>query len=103
MKSKRQTMSKVTREREVKARRALKLEKKYAAAAERKAKAEGATSPFDGFYGASPVRTEALNAPTDSLAAASLTDEGLAKDDPGLATGLATDGSSGSEAFVRPT
>lgn len=39
-----QTMSKMSREREVKARRALKLEKKYAAAAERKAKAEGGPS-----------------------------------------------------------
>jgi hypothetical protein len=46
MASKRQqTMSKVAREREVKERRARKLEKKHAAAAERKAKAEGATSP----------------------------------------------------------
>lgn len=45
MPSKRQTMSKVAREREVKVRRARKLEKKYAAAAERKARAEGATSP----------------------------------------------------------
>lgn len=44
MKSKRQTMSKMARERDVKARRARKLEKKYAAAAERKAKAEGTTS-----------------------------------------------------------
>jgi hypothetical protein len=39
-----QTMSKIAREREVKERRARKLEKKHAAAAERKAKAEGATS-----------------------------------------------------------
>jgi hypothetical protein len=45
MPSKRQTMSKVAREREVKVRRARKLEKKYAAAAERKARAEDATSP----------------------------------------------------------
>ena len=46
MPSRRQTMSKVAREREVRVRRAAKLEKKYAAAAERKAKAEGgATSP----------------------------------------------------------
>jgi hypothetical protein len=45
MTSKRQqTFSKMTREREVKERRARKLEKKHAAAAERKAKAEGATS-----------------------------------------------------------
>ena len=44
MTSKRQqTMAKMTREREVKERRARKLEKKHAAAAERKAK--GATSP----------------------------------------------------------
>lgn len=43
MKSKRQTMSKVARERDVKVRRARKLEKKYAAAVERKAKAEGST------------------------------------------------------------
>ena len=56
MKSKRQTMSKVAREREVRGRRAAKLEKKYAAAAERKAKAEGATSPADeGAYGAPSV------------------------------------------------
>ena len=44
MTSKRQqTMSKMTREREVKARRARKLEKKYAAAAERRARATGGT------------------------------------------------------------
>jgi hypothetical protein len=56
MKSKRQTMSKVAREREVRVRRAAKLEKKYAAAAERKAKAEGATSPTnEGAYGVSSV------------------------------------------------
>ena len=48
MRTKRQTMSKMAREREVRVRRAAKLEKKYAAAAERKAKAEGATSPADG-------------------------------------------------------
>ncbi len=43
MTSKRQqTMSKMARERVVKERRARKLEKKHAAAAERKAKAEGA-------------------------------------------------------------
>jgi hypothetical protein len=46
MKSKRQTMSKVAREREVKVRRARKLEKKYAAAVERKAKADGAMFPM---------------------------------------------------------
>ncbi len=40
-----QTMAKVAREREVKERRARRLEKKHAAAAERKAKAEGATFP----------------------------------------------------------
>lgn len=46
MTSKRQqTMSKMTREREVKERRARRLEKKHAAAAERKAKAEGAMPP----------------------------------------------------------
>ena len=46
MTSKRQqTMSKMAREREVRERRARKLEKKHAAAAERKAKADGATSP----------------------------------------------------------
>ena len=39
-------MSKMTREREVRERRARKLEKKHAAAAERKAKAEGTTSPM---------------------------------------------------------
>jgi len=36
-----QTMAKITREREVKERRARRLEKKYAAAAERKAKVPG--------------------------------------------------------------
>jgi hypothetical protein len=40
-----QTMSKMAREREVKERRARKLEKKYAAAAQRKAEASGAESP----------------------------------------------------------
>ena len=56
MRSKRQTMSKVAREREVKVRRARKLEKKYAAAAERKARAEGATPPTDeGVHGAPSV------------------------------------------------
>lgn len=46
MTSKRQqTMSKMTREREVRERRARRLEKKHAAAAERKAKAAGAMSP----------------------------------------------------------
>jgi hypothetical protein len=39
-----QTQAKMTREREVKERRARKLEKKHAAAAERRAKADGATS-----------------------------------------------------------
>ena len=49
MTSKRQqTMSKIAREREVKERRARKLEKKHAAAAERKAKTEGATFPISG-------------------------------------------------------
>lgn len=38
-----QTMLKTTREREVKERRARKLEKKYAAAAQRKAEAKGAS------------------------------------------------------------
>jgi hypothetical protein len=47
MTSKRQvTMAKMAREREVKERRARKLEKKHAAAAERRAKAEGA--PWEG-------------------------------------------------------
>lgn len=40
-------MAKMARERAVKERRALKLEKKHAAAAERKAKADGATPPPD--------------------------------------------------------
>ena len=40
-----QTMAKVAREREVRERRARRLEKKHAAAAERKAKAEGAMLP----------------------------------------------------------
>ena len=45
MTSKRQvTMSKMAREREVRERRARKLETKHAAAAERKAKAAGASS-----------------------------------------------------------
>ena len=49
MTSKRQqTMSKMAREREVKERRARKLEKKHAAAAERKAKADGGTFPAAG-------------------------------------------------------
>ena len=38
-------MLKTTREREVKERRARKLEKKYAAAAQRKAEAQGVVSP----------------------------------------------------------
>jgi hypothetical protein len=43
----RQTMSKLSREREVKERRARKLEEKYAAAAQRKAEAKGvASSPI---------------------------------------------------------
>lgn len=41
MKKRQMTMSKIAREREVKERRARKLEKKRAAAAERKANAEG--------------------------------------------------------------
>jgi hypothetical protein len=46
MTSKRQqTMAKMTREREVKERRARRLEKKHAAAAERKAKAADAAFP----------------------------------------------------------
>jgi hypothetical protein len=40
-----QTMLKSAREREVRERRARKLEKKYAAAAQRKAEAEGLPSP----------------------------------------------------------
>ncbi len=49
MASKRQqTMSKMTREREVRERRARKLEKKHAAAAERKAKATGVALPLTG-------------------------------------------------------
>ena len=40
-----QTMSKMAREREVKERRARKLEKKHAAAAARKADAEGSAAP----------------------------------------------------------
>jgi hypothetical protein len=48
MTSKRQqTFSKMAREREVKERRARKLEKKHAAALERKAKAEGAAPASD--------------------------------------------------------
>jgi hypothetical protein len=41
MKKRQVTFSKMTREREVRERRARKLEKKHAAAAERKAQAEG--------------------------------------------------------------
>ena len=49
MTSKRQqTMAKMTRERAVKERRARKLEKKHAAAAERRAQAEGVTIPMSG-------------------------------------------------------
>jgi cell division protein FtsB len=56
MTSKRQqTMAKVAREREVKERRARKLEKKHAAAAERRAKAEGATSSTGGETYAGPA------------------------------------------------
>jgi hypothetical protein len=48
MTSKRQqTMAKMTREREVKERRARRLEKKHAAAAERKAKAAGVMPQAD--------------------------------------------------------
>ena len=51
MTSKRQqTMSKMAREREVRERRARKLEKKHAAAAERKAKAEGASPTSEQTY-----------------------------------------------------
>jgi hypothetical protein len=46
-----QTMLKLAREREVKERRARKLEKKYAAAAQRKAEAKGVeTSPIPEAY-----------------------------------------------------
>jgi hypothetical protein len=45
MKKRQMTQAKMAREREVKERRARKLEKKHAAAAERKAQAEGATAP----------------------------------------------------------
>jgi hypothetical protein len=45
MKKRQMTQAKIAREREVKERRAGKLEKKYAAATERKAQAEGATAP----------------------------------------------------------
>jgi hypothetical protein len=55
MTSKRQqTMAKVAREREVRERRARRLEKKHAAAAERKAKAEGVPSPTSEETYASP-------------------------------------------------
>jgi cell division protein FtsB len=43
-----QTMAKLTRERKVKERRALKLEKKQAAAAERKARAADGSLPATG-------------------------------------------------------
>jgi hypothetical protein len=45
-----QTMMKSAREREVKERRARKLEKKYAAAARRKAEAEGASPASTEMY-----------------------------------------------------
>lgn len=52
-----QTMAKLTRERTVRERRALKLEKKQAAAAARKAAAEG--SPLEGdALDRSPAQTE---------------------------------------------
>jgi hypothetical protein len=44
MKKRQVTMAKMAREREVRERRARKLEKKHAAAAERRANSEGATS-----------------------------------------------------------
>lgn len=47
MKKRQVTMSKMAREREVRERRARKLEKKHAAAAERKAGIDGATSDSD--------------------------------------------------------
>jgi hypothetical protein len=60
MTSKRQqTMSKIAREREVRERRARKLEKKHAAAAERKANSQGATQSNNRF--AAP-HSEALGA-----------------------------------------
>ena len=56
MTSKRQqTMAKMARERLVAERRARRLEKKHAAAAERKAKAEGATSSTSGETYAGPA------------------------------------------------
>ena len=47
MKKRQMTMSKMAREREVRERRARKLEKKHAAAAERKARTAGANSESD--------------------------------------------------------
>jgi hypothetical protein len=47
MKKRQVTFSKMAREREVRERRARKLEKKHAAAAERKARAQGGVSPED--------------------------------------------------------
>lgn len=47
MKKRQMTMSKIARERDVRERRARKLEKKHAAAAERKARADGANSESD--------------------------------------------------------
>ena len=47
MRKRQMTMAKMTREREVRERRARKLEKKHAAAAERKVKSEGAISESD--------------------------------------------------------
>ena len=47
MKKRQVTMAKMGREREVRERRARKLEKKYAAAAERKARTDGVNSESD--------------------------------------------------------
>jgi cell division protein FtsB len=48
MSNRQQTMAKLARERTLRERRARKLEKKAAAAAERKARAEGTVTPTEG-------------------------------------------------------
>ena len=71
MTSKRQqTMSKMTREREVRERRARKLEKKHAAAAERKARADGV--PVPGMEGMSTLA--GVTAPTVEETSTTLVD-----------------------------
>jgi hypothetical protein len=58
MKKRQMTMSKMAREREVRERRARKLEKKHAAAAERKARIDGTNSEGDGVTESSALPSE---------------------------------------------